>query len=273
MTFGTVLFIVLMPVLMLGVFAWAAQRQMWALDARDSELLRLAERSGGEAVASFKAAPEANGKAIQLPSPAGPFLVYHVAGLENSEIPFTRARATRPWGSFPRLEIFPEQLVHSIAKRLGMQDIQIGDEEIDDLFILQAEDEKAVRGLLANDEARTILLRGMRAHGWLHLECLPDRLTFTVRGWLEDKQLDTFRDRMIKLLTAFSRLELPPAGTPLLLEPSHPGESAACLVCGGSIALKPHVRCTSCETPHHAECWDYNGGCAVYGCRSTTRAG
>ncbi len=28
------------------------------------------------------------------------------------------------------------------------------------------------------------------------------------------------------------------------------------------------VVCPSCQVPHHSECWEENGGCAVYGCRS-----
>jgi len=27
------------------------------------------------------------------------------------------------------------------------------------------------------------------------------------------------------------------------------------------------INCPACGTPHHAECWEENGGCTVYGCR------
>lgn len=29
------------------------------------------------------------------------------------------------------------------------------------------------------------------------------------------------------------------------------------------------VYCRRCRTPHHLECWTYNGACSVYGCRET----
>jgi len=30
------------------------------------------------------------------------------------------------------------------------------------------------------------------------------------------------------------------------------------------------VVCTSCGTPHHAQCWEYNKGCAVFNCGGKT---
>ncbi len=41
-----------------------------------------------------------------------------------------------------------------------------------------------------------------------------------------------------------------------------------CRVCGDTLIGRLHA-CDRCETPHHDDCWDYNGGCAVYACRET----
>lgn len=38
-----------------------------------------------------------------------------------------------------------------------------------------------------------------------------------------------------------------------------------CPVCRSS-AADADVRCPDCHTRHHRECWEYNGGCAKYGC-------
>lgn len=38
-----------------------------------------------------------------------------------------------------------------------------------------------------------------------------------------------------------------------------------CPVCGDVLAETPRC-CPRCDTPHHAECWDYLPGCAVFGC-------
>lgn len=38
-----------------------------------------------------------------------------------------------------------------------------------------------------------------------------------------------------------------------------------CPICTTALA-EPLVRCGRCRSPHHRECWDYAGRCAVYGC-------
>ncbi|MBI3891353.1 MAG: hypothetical protein HY303_07465 [Candidatus Wallbacteria bacterium] len=39
-----------------------------------------------------------------------------------------------------------------------------------------------------------------------------------------------------------------------------------CLVCGMSLLEERLAKCPECDTSHHQDCWDYNGGCATYGC-------
>lgn len=38
-----------------------------------------------------------------------------------------------------------------------------------------------------------------------------------------------------------------------------------CQVCGESIEHELVV-CRRCQSPHHRECWEYAGGCSIYGC-------
>ena len=47
-----------------------------------------------------------------------------------------------------------------------------------------------------------------------------------------------------------------------------PEEVARCRVCGERIMLD-RIECRRCETPHHKDCWDYNGRCATYACGET----
>ena len=49
----------------------------------------------------------------------------------------------------------------------------------------------------------------------------------------------------------------------------HPAadSEAHCQVCGIAIEAGEVTRCSRCGTPHHIDCWNYNGGCAIYGCK------
>lgn len=45
-------------------------------------------------------------------------------------------------------------------------------------------------------------------------------------------------------------------------------EQVTCKVCGEEIQDQMVV-CVRCKTPHHHDCWQYVGGCSVFGCRET----
>jgi len=40
---------------------------------------------------------------------------------------------------------------------------------------------------------------------------------------------------------------------------------AICEICGVEVC-QPKATCRKCSTPHHRECWDYNGRCSIYAC-------
>jgi hypothetical protein len=55
------------------------------------------------------------------------------------------------------------------------------------------------------------------------------------------------------------------------MDPEHtimtrPPRQARCPVCGVDLPASPW-RCQRCDTPHHADCAEYFGGCAIFGCR------
>ena len=43
------------------------------------------------------------------------------------------------------------------------------------------------------------------------------------------------------------------------------GEELVCQICGYPMT-EDLVTCSTCDTPHHKECWEYIGGCSTYGC-------
>ena len=46
---------------------------------------------------------------------------------------------------------------------------------------------------------------------------------------------------------------------------------AACPVCRTEVLTEAHD-CPRCGTVHHKECWDYAGGCAIFGCESKEKS-
>lgn len=52
--------------------------------------------------------------------------------------------------------------------------------------------------------------------------------------------------------------------------PALPAKDAPCPVCGEAVGAAP-TKCPTCATPHHFDCWEYNEGCGVYGCKAKVR--
>lgn len=53
-------------------------------------------------------------------------------------------------------------------------------------------------------------------------------------------------------------------------EPKKRTRSPRCPVCSEALGRKELVLCSGCHAPHHARCWDFNKGCALYGCDCRT---
>ena len=39
-----------------------------------------------------------------------------------------------------------------------------------------------------------------------------------------------------------------------------------CKVCGQTIEVGPRTLCARCKAPHHRDCWEFIGGCSIFGC-------
>jgi hypothetical protein len=77
----------------------------------------------------------------------------------KATVVFTRMRApyVNPGGF--RFTVYRKGMFSGIAKMLGMQDIEIGDESFDHDFIVKGNDEARVRELLANHRIRELIAR------------------------------------------------------------------------------------------------------------------
>jgi hypothetical protein len=93
------------------------------------------------------------------------------------------------------------------------------------------------------------------------LDLRPGSLVIRSAGSLEEKgRLSKFTELATRIA---GRLRSHGAGMEILEVGGR--EEGNCRVCGCGLD-GGLVRCASCRTPHHEDCWSYNGGCSVYAC-------
>ena len=76
----------------------------------------------------------------------------------KSSATFTRMRAPYVNPDGFRFKVYRKGMFSQIAKKLGMQDVEVGDPPFDAAFIVRGSDESRLRSLLADDEIRRLLL-------------------------------------------------------------------------------------------------------------------
>src|SRR4051795_6897384 len=124
-------------------------------------------RLGEEAGAEFVAGGFWKGSRVQ--AHVGPWTVTldtHTVHTGHAHFTYTRMRApyVNPEGF--RFTIYRKGFFSELGKLLGMQDIEAGDPEFDEAFIVKGSDEFKVRELLADPEVRSLML----AQPQIHLE-------------------------------------------------------------------------------------------------------
>lgn len=118
------------------------------------------------------------------------------AGRGGSGVGYTRMRAPYLNRDGFRFKIYREGLLSGVAKKFGMQDVEVGVPEFDDEFIIQANDEDKIRKLCANSTIRKLIQDQPSIHlevkddeGWAGGATFPqgvDELSFEVPGIITD---------------------------------------------------------------------------------------
>ena len=89
---------------------------------------------------------------------------------------------------------------------------------------------------------------------------VPFALAVPFTAWLAYRGLLAFTvssaDRVCQGLDAIDNFRAGPA-------PKGP-----CPACQQAMSARDVTACGKCSTPHHRQCWDTRGGCAIDGCRS-----
>jgi hypothetical protein len=163
-----------------------------------------------------------------------------------------------------RLSIACDTLSGQFLRLFGVRDIQIGDPSFDAAYVIQADPEALAHRVFAPEHRRSVIgaVRRLFARAGLVIRAEPGRLEVQVREFVGDAAaLRGMLHAASELVTALSAPALEGLELGELLERM----AGICPIC--TTALKePVLRCGRCRAPHHRECWEYLGRCAVYGC-------
>ena len=113
----------------------------------------------------------------------------------KTSMTFTQLRAQYVNADGFRFKIYNKGTFSGLGKRLGMQDVEIGEPAFDEAFIIQGTDETKLRSLFANEKIRQLItaqpyvfLEVKDDEGWFG-ETFPegaDELYFQVHGVVAD---------------------------------------------------------------------------------------
>lgn len=243
----------------------AARRPLGAQDlGRLREAFRaFAERRGGDLV--DRPLFEAPRVAFVHAAARAVLSLYEApAGGAHTQIAFTV-----PQGWERRLEIFPESSRPDEPWAARDRDARVGDPAFDARWAVRADDAAFAREFLDGRTRQALeALRALGAGGHALVSLTPSRLLVRKAGALEPAaDLDAFadlaglvHDRVFFFWQRLSGIEI--------LEESPPERPAdpVCRVCGAAIPAAARVACRRCRTPHHRDCWEFNGQCSTYAC-------
>jgi len=261
---SVVFLIVLLVVLLIGI---AMAVQVSQRNAMNNVYRLFAQRVGGTltegSLWTFPTVTFAHDGASAL-------LDVYATGGRNSTL-YTQLTFTFYHNTSFRCEISPEGFLQEIGKFFGMQDIEVGYRTFDDHFIVKSDDIEMVRNFLnAAVQQELLKLKQLRRNDHIYLSINSSRLLIkklSLLNRLEDliafyESSGRICDEVMTLLGASG------AGAIQILDVSFDGAEVTpvCQVCGDEVTSNK-VICRRCRTPHHRDCWEYNGGCSVYACK------
>lgn len=188
---------------------------------------------------------------------------------DSSATLHTQLTCTVPEGWPYRLEVFPQRRPGEGAS--SPSDLRIGDDEFDSRYVIKSNDERFAREFL-DGAARQALddLRNLLGNDRILVSLNSSRLLVrkeSVIATIDD--LSVFADLAGRLHDRIELLWQRASGIEILDAAEGPADGAEtpkCQICGSDIAPDARVNCRRCGTPHHKDCWEFNGQCSTYAC-------
>ena len=162
------------------------------------------------------------------------------------------------------LQVRTGGLWHDVKNLLGFHDLMVGEAEFDDAFDVSASEPGAALALLA-PSVRTIL-RHVSIYGNFLWRISKAGFLLQIHARpATPNELDSWLVAAFQLLDAIpgameaERVRIDPVQTRIDAE-------STCQICGAPLAQGALARCVKCQTPHHRDCWEFNGRCSTFGC-------
>ncbi len=140
----------------------------------------------------------------------------HTVSSGESQVTYTRMRAPYVGGAGFRFTIYRKGIFSELGKLMGMQDIEVGDSEFDEAFIIKGTDESRVRELFSKRRIRELISAQPAIHlsirdseGWFGPKFPDDvdELAFQVTGVIKDlARLKMLFDLFAEVLDQLCRL-------------------------------------------------------------------
>lgn len=176
-------------------------------------------------------------------------------------------QVTIQWPDFGfRCELMCPPLPQPFPAQEELSGCWTGVADFDNRYTIRATDVHVATTLL-NDTVRWQIekLRMLTTSSYLHVEfsqgSLHVRKGRAIRQYMElndlvERSLELYDQAMIACSKGIEFMGE---------ESAQPLAEVKCRVCGEEINDNL-VYCRRCKTPHHRECWQYNGACSVFGC-------
>jgi hypothetical protein len=198
-------------------------------------------------------------------------LLFRRAGLEGRvdferdwwEVVFdTQGLAVEP------LDVSPAGLWHDVRGRLGFKDLQLDDPAFDAAFAVHGPSEAFAAEVL-KPWLRKRMADALR-HGGFRW-----RLTRAGSSLRMPGRPSTAADLDRGLTLAYALLDVLPGAdgkdrVQIGVARQRIDAESTCGICGVSLAEGALVRCAACRTPHHGDCWTFNGRCSIFACGGTS---
>ena len=253
------------PVILIAGIAAVLSMVAWAAKTQNQTRRQFLARIGGKW----------NGRVIEGSFLDNPRLEIDVEGVAGQLTYYAGSRHQAAWtkmqfncSSPHRLRMHPEGFTSFMRSIFGGTDLEIGDPEFDGTFWVEATDRAWARTVLTPRIRRRLMeLRGTGT--WftsndVSVDLGPAGLVLKVsRNLVDDESyVLSFVDLAVLILSEIRGVG---AVAGIVIADVEVKSGSECPVCGHGVEDAAKV-CPQCRTPHHADCWKYMGGCAIFAC-------